>query len=98
MVLKTYNRSIKHSFICLKLAGAIIFSGNTFDGFRSKTKSIVFGGYETSFFIDVQGTGKCIFNSYTKRPVVRICTDDYFFAHIRFCIAGIYSIFQKVSK
>lgn len=60
MVLKTHYRGIEHTVVGFKLANTAIFCGNTFDGFSSKTKALMFGGNEMSFLIDIQGTGKCI--------------------------------------
>lgn len=62
MVLKTYYRGIEHTIVGFKLANAAIFFRNTFDGFGSKSKTIMFGGNKMSFLIDIQGTGKCIIN------------------------------------
>ena len=62
MVLKTYYRGIEHIVVGFKLANSAIFFGNTFDRFGSKSKTLMFGGNEMPFLIDIQGTGKRIIN------------------------------------
>ena len=62
MVLKTHYRGIEHTVVGFKLANSAIFFGNTFDRFGSKSKTLMFGGNEMPFLIDIQGTGKRIIN------------------------------------